>query len=122
MILLIHTLIEGIVALLFLFYPGAPDLVPGFSDGQGQSYAMLMNMYGLAAGVLAALSLVAYLKKDNRELVLNVTGILTIFHIGMAIVQGLQNPDARAMLLHFLLAIFMGGQYVNQRKKDWRSA
>lgn len=119
MILLLHTLIEGIVALLFLFYPGAGDLVPGFGTSEGRSFEMLMKMYGLAAAFLAALSLTTWFSRANRVLVLTVTGLLTFFHLGMTIVQAVYNDDSRAMLLHFLLMIFMGGVYVQERRKAW---
>ncbi|MEM9258116.1 MAG: hypothetical protein AAGA62_00635 [Bacteroidota bacterium] len=120
MALLLNTLIEGIVAILFLFYPGAADLVPGFAEAEGPSYVLLMKMYGLAALLLAGLSLLGWFKRKDRELLLSITGILTLFHLGMAIIQAGYNPDSRAMLLHFLLAIFLGGQYVQQRKKEWQ--
>ncbi|NJC27535.1 hypothetical protein [Neolewinella antarctica] len=119
MILLLHTLIEGVIALLFMFYPQAGDLVPGFGTSEGASFELLMRMYGWAAALLAALSLIAYYSRANRPIFLTITGLLSVFHIGMAIIQGLHNPDARAMLLHFLLAIFMGGQYVNVRRQAW---
>lgn len=119
MVLLLHTLIEATVAFLFMFYPGAGDLVPGFGTSEGASFELLMKMYGWAAALLASMSLIAYFSRANRVLLLTITGILAVFHIGMAVIQGLHNPDPRAMLLHFLLAIFMGGQYVNQRRQAW---
>ena len=119
MILLLHTLIEGIIALLFMFYPQAGDLVPGFGTSEGASFELLMKMYGWSAALLAGLSLVAYFSRANRVVFLTVTGLLSLFHIGMAVIQGLHNPDPRAMLLHFLLAILIGGQYVNQRRQAW---
>ena len=119
MILLLHTLIEAVVAFLFLFYPNVGDLVPGFGTSEGQSFELLLRMYGWSAALLAALSLIAYFSRANRVVFLTITGTLGLFHIGMAVIQGLYNPDARAMLLHFLLAIFLGGQYVNQRRQDF---
>ncbi len=116
MILLLHTLIEAAAGLLFLFYPGAPDLVPGFSAGSGESYTLLMKMYGLAACFLASLSLLAYLKKENEELVRLLTLSLAGFHLGMTIIQAGYNVDSRAMLLHFLLLIFLVGYYVRGKK------
>ena len=99
MILLLHTLIEGVIALLFMFYPQAGDLVPGFGTSEGASFELLMKMYGWSAALLAGLSLVAYFSRANRVVFLTVTGLLTLFHVGMAIIQGLHNPDPRAMLL-----------------------
>lgn len=120
MILLLHTLIEAIVAILFLFYPEAGDLVPGFGTSEGRSYEMLMKMYGLAALLLSALTLITYFSRHHRVLVLTVTGTLTIFHLGMTVIQTVYNDDSRAMLIHFLLAIFLGGQYVTERRKAWK--
>jgi hypothetical protein len=119
MVLILHTLIEAGVGLLLLFYPGAEELIPGFADGHGESYAMLMKMYGLAACFLAGLSLLAYLKKDSREFVGVILGSLTVFHLGMTIIQAIYNSDPRAMLLHFLLLILLGGRFIRVRKADW---
>ena len=116
MILLLNTLVEGLAGLLFLFYPGASELVPGFDDGTGSSYVLLMKMYGVAALFLAALSGVGYLKRDNRELIQTISGLLALFHFGLAIVLTYYHPDTRAMLLHFLLGIFLGGEYVKSRR------
>ena len=79
MIFLLHTLIESIAGLLFLFYPNAGDLVPGFGTGEGPSFDLLMQMYGLAALFLAALSLIAYFSRANRVLVLTISGALAAF-------------------------------------------
>jgi len=116
MILLLNTLVEGLAGLLFLFYPGAPELIPGFSDGSGASYTLLMKMYGVAALFFAALSGVGYLRRDNREMLQTISGLLAVLHFGLAIVLTYYHPDTRAMLLHFLLGIFLGGQYVKSRK------
>lgn len=116
MILLLNTLVEGLAGLLFLFYPGASEVIPGFDDGTGNSYVLLMKMYGVAALFLAALSGVGYLKRDNRELVQTISGLLALFHFGLAIVLTYYHPDTRAMLLHFLLGIFLGGEYVKNRR------
>lgn len=119
MILLLHTLIEAVVGLFFLFHPEAGDLIPGFGTSEGQSFTLLMKMYGLAALFLAALSLITYYSRANRVLVLTVTGTLAVFHLGMAIIQAIYNPDPRAMLLHFVLLILLGGRYVKTRKVAW---
>ena len=119
MIFLLHTLIEGTVGLLFLFYPEAGDLVPGFGSSEGPSFDLLLQMYGLAALLIAALSLIAYFSRANRVLVLTISGSLSVFHLGMTIIQAYGNPDPRAMLLHFLLLIFLGARYVQARKVAW---
>ncbi len=119
MILLLHTLIEGIVGLLFLFYPGVGDLVPGFGTSEGASFELLLRMHGLAALFLSGLSLYAYLKRTHTPTFLLVTLSLAIYHFAMILVQTLYNPDQRAALLHFLLAIFLTGRYLGRRKLGW---
>lgn len=119
MILLLHTLIEAAVGFFFLFYPNVGDLVPGFGSSEGESFELLLNMYGLAALFLAALSLITYFSRERRVLFLTTTGMLCAFHLLMAVVQATGNPDSRAMLLHFLLGIFMGGQYIHRRRQEW---
>jgi hypothetical protein len=121
MILLLHTLIEAVVALLFLFYPQAGDLVPGFGTSEGPSYELLMKMYGLSALFLAGLSLYAYFRRLDTPIFLFVTLSLSLFHYLMIAVQTLYNPDQRAALLHFLLAIFLTGQYLGRRRQGWSS-
>ena len=119
MILLLHALIEGVVALMFMFYPEVGDLVPGFGTSEGDSFDLVMKMYGWAAALLAALSVVAYFSRANRVVYLTITGLLSLYHIGLSIILAIHNPDPRAFLLHFLLAIFLGGLYVNQRREAW---
>lgn len=121
MILLLHTLVEGIIGLLFLFYPAAGALVPGFAAGEGDSYVLLMKMYGVAALFLAGISLLAYVRKDNTTIFLFVTLTLSVFHYVMIIVQTVYNFDQRGALLHFLLAIFLTAQYLGRRKQGWDS-
>lgn len=118
MILLLHSLIEAIVALLFLFHPGADQLVPGFDTGSGASYVLTLKMYGLAALLLAALSLVAYQKRTEDAIFLPITLLLSVFHFGMCLIQAIYNPDHRAFLLHFLLALFLSGQYIQRWRKE----
>ncbi len=122
MILLLHTLIEAAAGLLFMFHPGAAELVPGFAAGSGESYTMVMKMYGLAACFLAGMSLLAYFKQQNKELVRLLTLSLAGFHFGMTIIQAAYNADQRAMLLHFLLLIFLLGYYVQGKKLEKGSA
>ena len=121
MILLLHTLIEGIIGLLFLFYPAAGELVPGFAAGEGDSYVLLMKMYGVAALFLAGTSLLAYVRKENTTIFLFVTLTLSVFHYAMTLVQTIYNVDQRGALLHFLLAIFLTAQYLGRRKAGWDS-
>ncbi|MBB4078770.1 hypothetical protein GGR28_001387 [Lewinella aquimaris] len=119
MILLLHTLIQATVGLMFIFYPQAGDLIPGFGTSEGQSFELLMKMYGLASLFLAGLSLYAYLKRTSDTLFLFLTLSLSIYHYLMILVQTIYNPDQRAALLHFLLAIFLTGQYLGRRKASW---
>lgn len=122
MFLLLNTLIEGLVGLLFLFYPGAPELVPGFADGAGASYVLLMKMYGWAALFLAALSAVGYYQRNVRPVVMTITGMLAGFHLGLALILSIHHPDHRAFLLHFLLGIFLAGRFLQKRRLSGRPA
>jgi ABC-type Mn2+/Zn2+ transport system permease subunit len=119
LILLLHTLIEGLAGLVFLFVPEVANLLPGFEQIDSPTSLMLLRMYGLAALLLAGLSLVAYLRKRNRELLLVITGLLAAFHFAMAVVLAISNPDHRAMLFHFLLGLFIAGTYVRERRTAW---
>ncbi|PPK87194.1 hypothetical protein CLV84_0130 [Neolewinella xylanilytica] len=121
MILLLHTLIQAVVGFLFLFYPHAGDLVPGFGTSEGPSFVLLMKMYGLAALFLGGLSLHGYRKRNDDPTFLLVTLSLSIYHYLMIAVQTVYNPDHRATLLHFLLAIFLTGQYLGRRRKSWKT-
>lgn len=122
MFLLLNTLVEGLIGLLFLFYPGAPDLVPGFADGAGESYVLLMKMYGVAAIFLAVLSTVGYFQREVRPVVMTITGLLAGFHLMLAVVLTIYHPDQRAMLLHFLLGIFLMGRYLQRRRLNGQAA
>jgi hypothetical protein len=119
MILLLHTLIEAVVGLLFIFYPQAGDLVPGFGTSEGPSYELLMKMYGLAALFLASLSLIGFVRRKETPIFLLITLVLSVYHYLMILVQTIYNPDQRAALLHFLLAIFMTAQYLGRRRENW---
>ena len=119
MILLLHTLIEAVIGLLFLFFPGVSELIPGFGSSEGPTYELLMKMYGLAALYLAGLSAWGWYRQRNTPTFLLVTLSLSIFHYGMIAVQTFYNPDSRAALLHFLLAIFLTGQYLGRRRESW---
>ena len=119
MILLLHTVIEAAIALLFLFFADAGEFIPGFGAADGPSFVLLLKMYGVAALLLAGLSLYAYLRRQQDPVFLLVTLSLSIFHYLMVVVQTIYNPDQRAALLHFLLAIFLTGQYLGRRRKSW---
>ncbi|NJB87794.1 hypothetical protein GGR26_003580 [Lewinella marina] len=119
MILLLHTLIQAVVAFLFLFYPEAGDLVPGFGTSEGPSFQLLMKMYGLSALYTAGLSLWAFFRRRDTPTFLLVTLSLSLFHYLMILVQSMYNPDSRAALLHFLLAIFLTAQYLGRRREGW---
>ncbi|MEM6397986.1 MAG: hypothetical protein AAF741_16670 [Bacteroidota bacterium] len=119
LVLFLHTLIEGAIGMLFLFYADAPNLVPGFADGSGVSYTMIMHMYGLAALFLAATSGYLLWRLDALK---GATGqtlllFLMLYHVGMAIIQLQENIDPRAAYLHFLLVILLGGVF--GRLREW---
>ena len=116
LVLALNTIIEGIVGLIFLFHPTAGDFVPGFGDGNGPAYILLLKMYGVAALFSAALSGVTYFAREYRVLVLSSLGLLGLFHAGLSVVSFLYHPDPRAGVLHFLLFLFFAATYIQRRK------
>lgn len=116
LVLALNTIIEGFVGLVFLFYPEAGDFIPGFGDGNGTSYLLLMKMYGVTALFAAALSGVTYFSREYRVLVMTTLGLLGFMHMGLSIVSFLYHPDPRAGVLHFLLFLFFAATYIQHRK------
>lgn len=114
-ILFLHIIIEAVVGALLLFYPGAGELLPGFGDGSGSSYELLMKMYGLAALFLAGLGFAAYQKRlSDIALTYNIMLWLSIFHFAMSVLQLAYNADQRVGVLHMLLGLFMAGLYIRR--------
>ena len=117
LVLWLNTIVEGMIAFLFLFYDEVRDLLPGFGMAEGPGVVMLTKMYGVAALIMSIWSLVAYYSRDHRVLLMTTLGLLALFHTGIAITQLIYNPDPRASLLHFLMALFLSAIYVQQRVK-----
>jgi hypothetical protein len=115
LVLALNTIIEGLVGLTFLFHPMAGDFIPGFGDGDGTSYVLLMKMYGVAALLAAALSGVTYFAREYRVLVMTTLGLLALFHAGLSTVSFIYHPDPRAGVLHFLLFLFFTTTYIQRR-------
>jgi hypothetical protein len=115
LILALNTIIEGFVGLLFLFYPNAGDFVPGFGDGNGNAYELLLKLYGVASLFVASLSGVTYFSREHRVLVMTSLGLLGLFHAGISVVSFLYHPDPRAGVLHFLLFLFFAAAYIQRR-------
>lgn len=114
-VLLLHILIEAAVGILFLFVPAAGNLVPGFEDGAGEGYLLLMKMYGLAALFLAAVGVFAYLKRiTDTALSYQIMLWLAIFHFAMGGIQLFYNSDQRPSLLHLLMGLFLIGLYIRR--------
>jgi hypothetical protein len=116
-VLFLHILVETIIGLLLLFYPDAMEIIPGFGQGEGASYQMLLKMYGLSALFLAAIGVVILvIRREQTQVAFLLAALLSGFHLLMAGVQFSHNPDTRAMLLHFLLCIFLGGIYARRKE------
>lgn len=116
-VLYLHIIIEALIGLLLLFYPGVGEVLPGFGDGEGNSYQMVVKMYGLAALMLAAIGVMALLlRHEQSKTAFMLVALLSGFHFFMAGIQFTYNPDTRAMLLHFLLCIFLAGIYVRRKE------
>lgn len=113
----LHIFIEGIIGLLLLFYPAVANLLPGFADAAGDSYQMLLKMYGLAALFLAAIGGLALWKShSDAPTAFLLVLLLSSYHFAMALVQFGYNPDTRAALLHFLLGIFLAAIFVRREE------
>lgn len=115
LVLWLNTIVEGLTAFFFLFYPGVREMLPGFGMSENTGTVMLTKMYGVAALIMALISLVAWYSREHRVMVLSSLGLLALFHIGIAITQVIYNPDPRASLLHFLLALVLSAVYVQRR-------
>ena len=115
LVLALNTIIEGLVGLTFLFHPEPGDFIPGFGDGDGTAYILLMKMYGVAALLAAAFSGVTYFAREYRVLVMTTLGLLGLFHAGLSTVSFLYHPDPRAGVLHFLLFLFFATTYIQRR-------
>lgn len=115
-LLWINTLLEGLVGLLFLFYPGVQEFIPGLEGLQGQGVSMLISMYGVAALTLALFSAFLLFRLKYYQAVL-ADGLLlfTLFHAGLAVTQFVYNADVRPGILHGGLALAFMAYYWKQR-------
>ena len=97
---------EGLVGLLFLLYPGAPELVPGLAEATGSAAIMLIKMYGTAALTLALFTgFLLFRLKDCEEVLKDGLALFTFFHAGIATTQFLYNADIRPGAFHALMAV-----------------
>lgn len=104
-LLWINMLVEGLVGLLFLFYPGAQELIPGLEGVSGSAVTMLIKMYGTAALALALFTgFLLFRLKYYEEVVKDGLALFTFFHAGIAATQFLYNADIRPGVFHAVLA------------------
>ncbi len=116
-VLYLHIVIEGLVGLCLLIYPAATEFLPGFGQGTGSSFDMLVKMYGLAALFLATIGgLALWQRKRTPAVAFQLMLLLSTFHFLMAVIQYAYNPDTRAALLHFLLGLFLVAIYVRREE------
>jgi len=117
LILWLHIILEGGIGILFLFFSEDLKQLPGFADGNGASFDLSIKLYGNAALFIAALGLIADLKrKQNLDLSYGICLTLSVFHFGLAAVLAAYHPDQRVFLLHFLMGIFLSALYVRRPK------
>ncbi len=96
---------EGLVGLLFLFYPGAQELIPGLEGAGGSAVTMLIKMYGTAALALALFTgFLLFRLKYYEEVLKDGLALFTFFHAGIAATQFLYNADFRPGVFHAVMA------------------
>lgn len=117
-LLLINAVIEGLAGLLFLFYPGIGDWVPGWPDRLEGSMLMVVKMYGVAALTLGLLSGLLW-RQAGRDAGPVIPGLLlfAFFHGGLAATQFLFNADYRPGILHAALALAFAYVFMKQKAK-----
>lgn len=104
-LLWINMISEGVVGLLFLFYPGVQELIPGLEGATG-SAVMLIKMYGTAALALALFTgLLLFRLKYYEEVLKDGLALFTFFHAGIAATQFLYNADIRPGVFHALMGV-----------------
>ena len=117
LVFLLNTVIEGFTAFLFLFYPEVRDWLPGFGGSEGPGVDMLTKMYGIAALIMALLTLIAYFSRAHKVLVLTTAGLLFLFHLSISAVQFFYNTvDQRGGWLHLIMALLFAVVYAQQRR------
>jgi hypothetical protein len=105
-LLFANAALEGVIGLIFIFYPQLIKSLPGLQATAGlDGVTMLINMYGVAAITLALFSILLSRQKYNPEALSMGVVVFLVFHIGLATTQFIHNPDFRPAVLHSLLAI-----------------
>lgn len=105
-LLWINMIIEGLAGLLFLFFPGLPEFLPGYAAATDDLITLLVKMYGVAALILGVFSgfLLFRLKYIHVALV-DGLALFTFFHAGIAAVLFTYSPDFRPGILHGALGL-----------------
>lgn len=115
-LLWINLIVEGLAGLLFLFFPGLPEMIPGLNGLAGSGLTMLMKMYGVAALTLAIFSgLLLFRLKYYEAVLTDGLALFTLFHLGIATTQFLYNTDVRPGMVHALLGLAFLWYWIKRR-------
>ncbi len=102
-LLLINGLIEGGFGIYLIVFPEEMSRALGCPQLVHVSYTLVSRMYGLGALCLGILSLDQFLRRGKSDSLTVCLLIFTIFHVGMAIIQLVDNPNIQASLVHIVL-------------------
>ncbi len=105
-LLWINTVIEVLAGLLFLFFPGLPEFLPGWTEAGDELITLLVKMYGVAALILGVFSgFLLFRLKYIQVVLIDGLALFTFFHAGIAGILFIYSPDIRPGILHGTLGL-----------------
>lgn len=114
-LLLINGLMEVIFGVFLLIFPDKMSHSIGCPPLSHTSFFLVSRMYGLVALCLGILSLGLFARRAQTDLLPNCLQIFTIFHLGMAVIQFIDNPNWQAGLFHIILGAAFLFFYLKER-------
>ena len=105
LLLLINGLMEAGLGIQLLLAPESFCSLIGCAEITHASFTLTALMYGMAALSIGLLSLLTIRKKTTLTSLLNALIMFSVFHLGMAAIQYLANPNTWAALPHGVLGI-----------------
>jgi hypothetical protein len=101
-LLLINGVMEGGFGIYLFIFPDRLSQAIGCPPLSHVSYFLVSRMYGLVALCLGILSLGLFIRRTWSDFLGNALQIFVIFHLGMAVVQFIDNPNWKAGLIHII--------------------